>query len=138
MKGADCPSGRCPLVGHRHRIALEHSLQGDCAVKSAVVFSTGAEVACGPQQGMGASPGRRSWTTRHAGNVPRALRAIAVMILVLSVLVAVSQWGICILGSSDDGLHCVGAILALLLTPAGILTAFPLRCWARLSGGSNS
>ncbi len=61
----------------------------------------------------------------------RRIEILAAVILGTYLLTAVVQWGVCFLGSSDDGLHCVGAIYSVVLAPVAVGLYLSLRWWAR-------
>ncbi len=42
----------------------------------------------------------------------RVMHAVAMAVVVVSVAGLASGWGLCVFGTSDDGLHCVPAVLA--------------------------
>lgn len=67
----------------------------------------------------------------HPGGVGRRLRILSTVLLATYLVFAAVQWGICLLGSSDDGLHCVGAILSIALAPFAVGVVLLLRWWAR-------
>ncbi len=59
------------------------------------------------------------------------LNLLATVILVAYLVLAVTQWGVCLLGTSDDGLHCVGAIYSVVVAPLAAAVILGLRWWAR-------
>ncbi len=61
----------------------------------------------------------------------RRIEIRATVILGLYLLAAVVQWSVCFLGTSDDGLHCVGAIYSVVLAPFAVGVYLSLRWWGR-------
>ena len=67
------------------------------------------------------------------GHVRRRLTVLSTVVVVAYLILAAVQWGVCLLGTSDDGLHCVGAIFSVFLAPVAVGVALGLRWWARRS-----
>ena len=67
------------------------------------------------------------------GHVRRRLTLLSTVVVVAYLILAAIQWGVCLLGTSDDGLHCVGASFSVFLAPVAVGVALGLRWWARRS-----
>lgn len=55
---------------------------------------------------------------------------LAVVVLVVSLVCLAAGWAVCLFGTSDDGLHCVPAVLAtVIMGPLLVLSA--VGTWAK-------
>lgn len=82
---------------------------------------------------MRATPDADDGSVLHAEAMPLLnwLFRIALLVLVVSLVYLVWAWAECLLGTSDDGLHCVPAVLATVaagpLTVASAVAAWVVR-----------
>ena len=67
----------------------------------------------------------------HRVRMNSPIETMATAILAFYLLAAAVQWGVCLFGTSDDGLHCVGAIFSIVLAPLAVGLFLGLRWWAR-------
>ena len=71
-------------------------------------------------------PTRRPLLHSEAMPLPNWLVRIALLVLVVSMVYLAWAWAECLFGTSDDGLHCVPAVLATVAAgPLTVATAVP-------------